>query len=122
MRYNNRTNSVCFWLETQKNNANGGGGMPRNSWRVKPRFWLILIVLILSVFVFLDANQNKMIDQREAVLQELQKTKEDLEVRVASDQRKLEFSKSDDYIERMARIHLQMVMPNEILYVESDTH
>ncbi|MDO4739390.1 MAG: septum formation initiator family protein [Eubacteriales bacterium] len=96
--------------------------MARNSWRVKPRFWLILIVLILSVFMFLDANQNKMIDQREAVLQELQKTKEDLEVRVASDQRKLEFSKSDDYIERMARIHLQMVMPNEILYVESDTH
>lgn len=85
--------------------------------RVKPRFWLILMALMLSAFFALYTTQEDVIARQAEQIAELQGKKDDLEVRIAADTRKLEFSKSDEYIERVAR-SMGMVMPGEVLYVE----
>lgn len=94
--------------------------MARSARRVKPRFWLILMVLMLSVYIVLTSSQRDLIEQQAAVIDELTLTKETMEVEIASAQRRLEFSKSDDYIERIARSELGLVMPDEVLYVQSN--
>lgn len=115
MRYNIRTNLVCF------GRIDGGEeSMARSARRVKPRFWLILMVLMLSVYIVLTSSQRDLIEQQAAVIDELTLTKETMEVEIASAQRRLEFSKSDDYIERIARSELGLVMPDEVLYVQSN--
>lgn len=93
--------------------------MARYTRRVKPRFWLILMALMLLAFFWLYGTQESVIEQQEAAIAELTATKETMEVEIASAERKLEFSKSDDYIERIARSQLGLVMPDEVLYVDS---
>lgn len=94
--------------------------MARGARRVKPRFWLILMALMLLVFFGLTSSQDELIAQQAAVIEELNMTKDTMEVEIASAQRRLEFSKSDDYIERIARSQLGLVMPDEVLYVDTD--
>jgi len=90
--------------------------MARTVWRVKPRFWLLLMALVLSVFFGLYTAQEALIASNNAQIEELRQRKAGLEIEIASAERKLEFSKSDDYIERMAR-SMGMVKENEVLYV-----
>jgi len=94
--------------------------MARNARSVKPRFWLILMALFLSVFAYVTSTQNELLAQQNAVIEELTLAKEDMEKKIAAAQRRLEFSKSDDYIERIARSELGLVMPDEVLYVQQN--
>jgi len=91
--------------------------MARSRMRVQPRFWLILIALMLSAFALVWSSQQDLIEQREAMIEELTAAREQMEIEIAEAQRQLQFSKSDEYIERLARSELGLVMPDEVLYV-----
>lgn len=116
IRYNNRTNLVCF-LGRFSSIKPEVSSMARSRRRVQPRFWLILIALMLSAFALVWSSQQDLIEQREAMIEELTAAREELEIRIAESQRQLQFSKSDEYIERLARSELGLVMPDEVLYV-----
>ena len=95
--------------------------MARRVWRVKPRFWLLMMGVMLSLFSFVWSSQQELIEQKAALIEELQLTKENMEIEIAQAQRQLQFSKSDEYIERIARTR-GLVMPNEVLYVDQYTY
>jgi len=94
--------------------------MARNARSVKPRFWLILMALFLSVFAYVTSTQNELLAQQNAVIEEQTMATEDMEVKIVTSQRRLVFSRSDDYIESNARSDLGLVMPDEVLYVQQN--
>lgn len=95
--------------------------MARMSWRVKPRFWLILIALMLSVSFALYTAQEDIIANQAAQIESLHQQKVAMEIEIASAERKLAFSKSDEYIERIAR-SWGMIKDNEVLYVQPENN
>ena len=96
--------------------------MARAAKRVKPRFWLILMAVMLVAFFYLYSTQETMLRQQNEAIAQLRQTAEQMEADIAASTRKLEFSKSDDYVERIARSSLGMVMPEEVLYVSSGSN
>lgn len=89
--------------------------------RVKPRFWLLMMSLVLIVFFALYTAQEKVIATQASQIEELRQQKEEMEIEIASAERKLAFSKSDEYIERTAR-GWGMIKEGEVLYVEPDNN
>ena len=87
--------------------------------QVKARFWLILMAALLSLFFALYTSQENLIQQRSRYIQELLQQKTQLEIEIDSAERRLDFAKSDDYVERIARSQLGLIMPDEVLYVNS---
>ena len=85
--------------------------------RVKPRFWLFMIAVTLLVFgaSFLVAQSRY--EQGQARLKQTQQERDALilEVNALSDQ--LAFARTDDYVVRVARDELGMIMPGEVRYV-----
>ncbi len=96
--------------------------MARAAKRVKPRFWLILMAIMLVGFFYLYSTQEAVLRQQAEAITQLRETASQMEVEIAASTRKLEFSKSDDYVERIARSSLGMVMPEEVLYVSSGSN
>lgn len=94
--------------------------MARYTLKIKSRFWFILMALMLIVSAIVTAEQNQTIAVQSARIAEMTATKENMEIDIASAERKLEFCKSDDYIERIARSQLGLVMPDEVLYVNAN--
>ena len=85
--------------------------------RICPRFWLIIIALMLIVFgASFAAAQNSLREDRHKLdaayseYREMQQTVEGL-------REELEFVQTDEYIIRVARAELSMIMPGEIRYV-----
>lgn len=94
--------------------------MARGKKKVQPRFWLILIALTLAAFVYFYSAQETLMANQQAIIAELSDKKEQMTVEIAEAERKLEFAKSDEYVIRVARSSLGMVMPDEVLYVPSN--
>lgn len=87
----------------------------------KINIYLILIVLLLIYSLFsgakalADRNEKlKQITENESVINELNTSISDLEEQIAN-------SKSDEFIEKVAREDLGMVKPREIIYVVKDS-
>lgn len=88
--------------------------------RVQPRFWLLVIVLMLIVFGigFLIAQNNLRTGDR--ALAEAIAQREALQQEVESLSATLEFARTDDYVIRIARDELGLIMPGEIRYVSGN--
>lgn len=87
----------------------------------KINIYLILIVLLLIYSLFsgakalADRNEKlKQITENESVINELNTSISELEEQIAN-------SKSDEFIEKVAREDLGMVKPREIIYVVKDS-
>ena len=87
----------------------------------KINIYLILIVLLLIYSLFsgakalADRNEKlRQITENESVINELNTSISDLEEQIAN-------SKSDEFIEKVAREDLGMVKPREIIYVVKDS-
>jgi len=84
---------------------------------IRPRFWVIIIAIMLIAFsVSFAMAQHNLAEGRavlEAALQERRMRKE----QVADLQEELDYVLSDDYIIRVARNELDMLMQDEIRYV-----
>ena len=85
--------------------------------RVKPRFWLIMIALTLIVSAASFAVMNRRFAQGEQRLKKVQAERDALILQVDALSDKLEFAQTDDYVIRIARDELGMIMPGEVRYV-----
>ena len=85
--------------------------------RAKPRFWLLLIAVTLLVFGASFMVMQARYTQGEARLKQVRSDRDALvlEVNALTDQ--LNFARTDDYVIRVARDELGMIMPGEVRYV-----
>ena len=85
--------------------------------RVKPRFWLFLIVVTLLVFCTSFAVMRARYTQGEARLRQAREDRDALILQVNALSDQLAFARTDDYVIRTARDELGMILPGEVRYV-----
>ena len=85
--------------------------------RIQPRFWMIVIVLMLIAFgVSFAVGQNSLRAGDRALAEAIEQRKA-LQQEVETLNAALEFARTDDYVIRIARDELGLIMPGEIRYV-----
>ena len=86
---------------------------------VKPRFWVIIFTGLLIVMIGLYAAMQHRISRQQATIEAL--TAEYAAMSEASDelQSRIEYTYTDEYIEREARSKLGLVREGEILFQSS---
>lgn len=86
---------------------------------VRPRFWLFIIAVMLIAFgVSFFSVQNILREGRQEI-HAAQQQRRALQEKVNKLQEDLTFIRSDDYIIRLARNELGMLMPDEIRYTDT---
>lgn len=87
--------------------------------RIKPRFWTFLIVIMLICFgtsyAVAQIQYNEAAERVEALAAKKAALQEEIETLSS----RLEYVRTDAYIERVARDELNMIMPGEIRYVSN---
>lgn len=85
--------------------------------RVKPRFWVFMIVVTVIVFCASFAVARHRLSQGAVRLRQARQQRDEiiLQANALSDQ--LDFAQTDAYVIRMARDELGMIMPGEVRYV-----
>lgn len=85
--------------------------------RVKPRFWVFMIAVTLIVFMTSFAVMRLRYAQGEQRLAQARIDRDELTMQVNALSDKLAFAQTDDYVIRVARDELGMIMPGEVRYV-----
>ncbi|MDO4867942.1 MAG: septum formation initiator family protein [Clostridia bacterium] len=85
--------------------------------RIKPRFWVFMIAVTLLVFGTSFIVMQHRYNQGTRQLRQAREERDALILQVSALSDELEFAQTDDYIIRMARDELGMIMPGEIRYV-----
>ena len=85
--------------------------------RVKPRFWGFMIAVTLIVFLASFAVMRIRYGYGAQRLAQAQSERDALAVEAKSLGDQLEFAQTDEYVVRIARDELNMIMPGEIRYV-----
>jgi len=85
--------------------------------RVKPRFWGFMIAVTLLVFLASFAVMRIRYGYGAQRLAQAQSARDALAVEAKSLSEQLEFAQTDEYVMRVARDELNMIMPGEIRYV-----
>lgn len=88
--------------------------------RIQPRFWLIVIALMLIAFGVSFGLAQRSLSEGRTALAAATAQRDALRDEVQSLKTTLEFSQTDDYIIRVARDELGMIMPGEIRYISSN--
>ena len=87
--------------------------------RIKPRFWLFIIVIMLICFGTSYAVAQMQYNQISAHVESLAAEKAALNEKIKDLSSRLDYVKTDNYIERVARDELNMIMPGEVRYVSN---
>lgn len=85
--------------------------------RVKPRFWGFMIAVTLIVFLASFAVMRIRYGYGAQRLAQAQSERDALKVEAKLLRDQLEFAQTDEYVMRIARDELNMIMPGEIRYV-----
>ena len=85
--------------------------------RVKPRFWGFMIAVTLIVFLASFAVMRIRYSYGAQQLAQAQSERDALAVEAKLKADQLEFAQTDEYVVRIARDELNMIMPGEIRYV-----
>lgn len=85
--------------------------------RVKPRFWGFLIAVTLIVFLASFAVMRVRYGYGARVLAQAQSEKNALAAEADALKNQLDYAQTDEYVMRIARDELNMIMPGEIRYV-----
>ena len=94
--------------------------MSRNFRTVKPRFWLLLISVLIIACAAIYSTQQQYINRQQETLNALRAELEQIAEENAALQRKIDFTYTDEYIEREARSKLGLVKEGEILFESND--
>lgn len=86
---------------------------------IKPRFWLILMAVLVLVFASMYVSQNGYLAQQAEQIAQLQQQQDDATNENAELERKISFAKTDEYVERVARDELGLLKPGEVRFVAS---
>lgn len=85
--------------------------------RVTPRFWLMIIVATALVFGASFAVLQHRYARGAAQLQKAEDYRKELFLRVDELSDQLAYAQTDDYVMRVARDELGMILPGEVRYV-----
>ena len=88
--------------------------------RARPRFFVILISAMLVAFFISFAVSRESLSAGERELAEVNAQRKRLLDEVEALNAQLEFAQTDEYVIRVARDELGMLMPGEIRYVSAD--
>lgn len=85
--------------------------------RTKPRFWVFMIFVTLIVFCASFAVAQHRYAQGAERLQQACQERDEVILRANALSNQLDFAQTDDYVIRVARDELGMIMPGEVRYV-----
>ena len=85
--------------------------------RVKPRFWVFMIAVTVIVFGASFAVMQLRYAQGERRLAEARTVRDEMTMQVDALSDRYEFAQTDEYVIRVARDELGMIMPGEVRYV-----
>ena len=94
--------------------------MSRNFRTVKPRFWMLLLTVISLTCTAVYVSQQQYINRQQALIAELEAERTAIIEANAVLQRKIDFTYTDEYIEREARSKLGLIKEGEILFESND--
>ena len=85
--------------------------------RVTPKFWLLVIAVTVLVFGISFVVLQARYSQGQRLLAQVEKSRNDLFLKVDELSDQLDYAKTDEYVMRTARDELGMIMPEEVRYV-----
>ncbi len=85
--------------------------------RVKPRFWVFMIAVTLIVFCVSFLVAHHRYAQGAERLKQAQQERDEIILQANALSDELAFARTDDYVIRVARDELGMIMPGEVRYV-----
>ena len=94
--------------------------MSRNTRTIKPRFWLLVIFVLTATFSAVYVSQQRYIAQQKELVASLKAEQQAVAEENAILQRKIDFTYTDEFIEREARSRLGLVKEDEILFETND--
>ena len=94
--------------------------MSRNFSTVKPRFWVMLFTVVGLTFTIVYISQQRYINRQQDLIAELKAERAAIIEDNAALQRKIDFTYTDEYIEREARSKLGLIKEGEILFESND--
>lgn len=84
---------------------------------IKPRFWLLMMAALVLVFTCVYVSQGQFIDRQSLRIQQLEAEYGEMLSANQQLERKIAFSKTDAYVERVAHEELGLLKENEIRFV-----
>lgn len=84
---------------------------------VKPRFLLLVVAAFVAVFVVTFFIEGGYIARQKEKIAELEGVRASAVHRLSESERKIDFAKTDEYIERTARENLGLLKPGQVRYV-----
>ena len=94
--------------------------MSRNFRTVKPRFWALILTVLGIICTIAYVSQQKYIRRQEEMIAALIEERTALAEENAVLQRKIDFTYTDEYIEREARSKLGLIKEGEVLFESND--
>lgn len=94
--------------------------MSRNFRTVKPRFWVLVIGLLAIGCTIAYSAQQRYIRQQNEMIASLIAERQRIAEENATIQRKIDFTYTEEYIEREARSNLGLIKEGEILFESND--
>ncbi len=85
--------------------------------RVTPKFWLLVIAVTVLVFGISFVVLQARYSQGQRLLAQVEKSRNELFLKVDELSDQLDYAKTDEYVMRTARDELGMIMPEEVRYV-----
>lgn len=85
--------------------------------RVTPKFWLLVIVVTVMIFSASFAVMQHRYARGAAQLQKAEDYRKELFLKVDELSDQLAYAQTDDYVMRIARDELGMILPGEVRYV-----
>lgn len=87
---------------------------------IKPRFWVFMMATLVLVFTCVYVSQGQLLDKQNVRIKELEAQRISKMSENALIERKIAFTKTDEYIERVAHDELGLLKEGEIRFVASD--
>lgn len=87
--------------------------------RISPRFWVLIIVVMIVAFGASFALAQHSLREGSIALAEAKQERDALRDEVLDLEAQLEFTQTDEYVIRVARDELDMLMPGEIRYISN---
>lgn len=92
--------------------------MARKRYVLKPRVKLFIALLVIGYFIFTFIQQELKIQEQYARMEALRQQIQQVEEYNAELERQIEYTKSDEYIEKAARERFGWVKKGEIKFIE----
>ena len=84
---------------------------------VKPRFWLLMMFIMVMVFGGVYVTQGQYLSTQAQRIAALESERAGAQDENAALQRKIAFTKTNEYVERVARDQLGLLKKNEVRFV-----